>query len=376
MRGRAGVWSWGVGAVGFWLVNLASIPSPSTAVWQLGPVPLRAYALCIIAGIVLACIVTDRRMRSRGAPPWAVLDIAVWAVPFGIVGARIYHVLSSPDAYFGAGGDLVKALYIWEGGLGIWGGVAGGAVGAWLACRQLGMSFSFVADTIAVGLPLAQAVGRLGNWFNNELYGGKTDLPWGLQVHVMSDTQPGQAMLGPDGEPELREGLYHPTFLYELLWNLGVAGVVYALDKRFKFGRGRAFALYVMLYTLGRGWIEAMRTDTATMIGGMRLNVWTSIIVFLGAAAFFFLRKGPQEFLIPNVDADGEPVKGFTIVTEAQYQAFLADGTRPDAAAPGDGGEDGDSTPKAVSDEFDDPSDSAADQGSDLSAQKTSSTKD
>ncbi|WP_203696411.1 prolipoprotein diacylglyceryl transferase [Catellatospora coxensis] len=371
MRGPAGVWSWGVGAVGFWLVNLASIPSPSTAVWQLGPVPLRAYALCIIAGIVLACIVTDRRMRSRGAPPWAVLDIAVWAVPFGIVGARIYHVLSSPDAYFGEGGDLVKALYIWEGGLGIWGGVAGGALGAWLACRQLGMSFSFVADTIAVGLPLAQAVGRLGNWFNNELYGGKTDLPWGLQVHVMSDTQPGQAMLGPDGEPELREGLYHPTFLYELLWNLGVAGVVYALDKRFKFGRGRAFALYVMLYTLGRGWIEAMRTDTATIIGGMRLNVWTSIIVFLAAAAFFFLRQGPQEFLIPNVDADGEPVKGFTTVTEAQYQAFLADGTRPEAAAPGDG-EDGDSAPKAVTDEFDDPSD----EGSDLSAQKTSSTKD
>ncbi|MEV4412178.1 prolipoprotein diacylglyceryl transferase [Catellatospora sp. NPDC049609] len=335
-------------------MNLASIPSPSTAVWHLGPVPLRAYALCIIAGIVLACIVTDRRMRSRGAPPWAVLDIAVWAVPFGIVGARIYHVLSSPDAYFGEGGNLANAVKVWEGGLGIWGGVAGGALGAWLACRQLGMSFSFVADTIAVGLPLAQAVGRLGNWFNNELYGGKTDLPWGLQVHVMSDTTPGQAMIGPDGEPELREGLYHPTFLYELLWNVGVAGVVYWLDKRFKFGRGRAFALYVMLYTLGRGWIEAMRTDPATMIGGMRLNVWTSIIVFLGAAAFFFLRKGPQEFLIPNVDAAGEPVKGFQVVTEEQYQAFLADGTRPDAVDGPSGDAD---LPGGSADETDDPSD-------------------
>ncbi|BCJ77743.1 prolipoprotein diacylglyceryl transferase [Catellatospora sp. IY07-71] len=345
-------------------MNLASIPSPSTAVWHLGPVPLRAYALCIIAGIVLACIVTDRRMRSRGAPPWAVLDIAVWAVPFGIVGARIYHVLSSPDAYFGEGGELVKALYVWEGGLGIWGGVAGGALGAWLACRQLGMSFSFVADCIAVGLPLAQAVGRLGNWFNNELYGGRTDLPWGLQVHVMSDTTPGQAMVGPDGEPELREGLYHPTFLYELLWNLGVAGVVYWLDKRYKFGKGRAFALYVMLYTLGRGWIEAMRTDPATMIGGLRLNVWTSIIVFLAAAAYFFLVKGVQEFLIPNVDAEGEPVKGFQTVTEEQYQAFLADGSRPDAITdtPSDG----------TGDEPGGPADEADSDGpADLPAQKT-----
>lgn len=317
---------------------VASLPSPSTAVWHLGPIPIRAYALCIVAGIVIACIISDRRMRSRGAPPWAVLDIAVWAVPFGIVGARIYHVLSSPQAYFGAGGDPVKALYIWEGGLGIWGAVAGGAVGAWLACRQLGMPFTFVADCIAVGLPLAQAVGRLGNWFNNELYGGKTNLPWGLEVHQMGDGSPGQptgqAMPGPDGKPVLLEGLYHPTFLYELLWNLGVAGVVFWLDRKFKFGKGRAFALYVMLYTLGRVWIEAMRTDPATMIGGVRLNVWTSIIVFIGAAAYFFLRKGPQEFLIPVEGADLEaPGRGFQVVTAEQFRAFQADGTRPPAAA-------------------------------------------
>ncbi len=308
-------------------------------------IPLRAYALCIIAGIVVACIVTDRRMRSRGAPPWSVLDIAMWAVPFGIIGARIYHVISSPDDYFGNGMEgFGKAFKIWEGGLGIWGAVAGGAVGAWLGCRQLGIKFTFVADCIAVGLPLAQAVGRLGNWFNNELYGGQTSAPWGLQVHQMSTGGPGeppvgQALIGPDGEPLLREGLYHPTFLYELLWNLGVAGLVYWLDKRFKFGRGRAFALYVMAYTAGRVWIEAMRTDPAEVILGQRINVWVSILVFLGALAYFLLKKGPQEFLIPLAEGS----KGFQVVTEEEYLAFQADGARPEVS-------DADSAPATADD--------------------------
>ena len=306
-------------------VILASIPSPSTAVWYIGPVPLRAYALCIIAGIIVACIVTDRRMRSRGTPPWTVLDIAMWAVPFGIVGARIYHVITSPDNYFGHGWDgVVNALKIWEGGLGIWGGVAGGALGAWIACKQIGLSFIFVADCIAVGLPLSQAIGRLGNWFNNELHGGPTTLPWGLQVHQMSTGAPGdppvgEALTGPDGKPLLLEGTYHPTFLYELLWNLGVAGLVYWLDKKYKFGKGRAFALYVMAYTAGRAWIETMRTDDAEIIGGMRLNVWVSIIVFLGATAYFVLRKGPQEFVIPATEG-----KGYQTVTEEEFVAYKA----------------------------------------------------
>jgi prolipoprotein diacylglyceryl transferase len=320
-------------------VILASIPSPSTAVWHIGPVPLRAYALCIIAGIIVACIVTDRRMRARGTPPWTILDIAMWAVPFGIVGARIYHVLTSPDNYFGHGTEgLVNAFKIWEGGLGIWGGVAGGALGAWIACKQIGLSFSFAADTIAVGLPLAQAVGRLGNWFNNELHGGPTTLPWGLQVHQMSTGAPGdpdvgQALTGPDGEPLLLEGTYHPTFLYELLWNVGVAGLVFWADRKFKLGKGRAFALYVMAYTAGRAWIEAMRTDDAQIIGGLRLNVWTSIIVFIGALAFFLLRKGPQEFVLPATEG-----KGFRTVTEEEFLAAQAGAaaTGESAEAPAD----------------------------------------
>lgn len=305
---------------------LADIPSPTTAVWKIGPIPIRAYALCIIAGIVAAAVITDYRMRRRGTPPWAILDIAVYAVPFGIIGGRIYHVITSPESYFGANGEPIKALYIWEGGLGIWGAIALGAFGAWLACKQMGLPLPLVADSMAVGLPVGQAVGRLGNWFNNELYGGPTTLPWGLQVHKMDPDNPGHALVGPDGKAVALEGLYHPTFLYELVWNLLVAGFVWLADRRFHFGRGRAFALYVMAYTVGRGFIESIRTDPATEFGGIRLNVWTSIVVFLGALAYFLLKKGPQEFVIPAAEGG----KGWVVVTEEQYRAYTETGERPD----------------------------------------------
>lgn len=310
-------------------VNLAQIPSPTTAVWHLGPIPIRAYALCIIVGIVAAAIITDLRMRRRGAPPWMILDIAVYAVPFGIVGGRIYHVITSPDAYFGEGGDPVKALYIWEGGLGIWGAVALGALGAWLACKQLRVPFALVADSIAVGLPVGQALGRLGNWFNNELYGGPTTSPLGLQIHKMDARNPGHAEIGPDGQAITLPGLYQPTFLYELVWDLLIAVAVLVLDRRFKFGKGRAFALYVMLYTLGRGVIETIRTDEAHEFLGLRLNVWTSIVVFVAAAVYFLMVKGPQEFIIPNADG----ARGYQVVTEEQYNAFVESGDRPAVSA-------------------------------------------
>jgi prolipoprotein diacylglyceryl transferase len=285
------------------LTPLAEIPSPTQSVWFLGSVPIRAYALCIVLGIVAACAVTEIRMRRRGAPPWAVLDIAVWAVPFGIVGARIYHVITSPDAYFGKDGVFIDAFKIWHGGLGIWGAVAGGAVGAWIAARRLGIPLTFVADALAPGLPLAQAIGRWGNWFNNELFGGQTSLPWGLKVYEWNADQ-GKALTDVAGHPIARLGLYHPTFLYESLWNIGVAILVWQLDKRHRFGRGRAFALYVMAYTVGRFWIEAMRTDTAHHILGMRVNNWTSIIVFVGALIYFLRVRGPQEHLL--VTENGE----------------------------------------------------------------------
>ena len=249
---------------------LASIPGPSQGVWHLGPVPVRAYALAIIVGIVLGVVVAERRLRARGGPPGAVVDIAVWAVPFGIVGARIYHVLSSPDAYFGEGGDLVRALYVWEGGLGIWGAIPAGFLGALIAIRQLGLRVGVVADAMAPGLLLAQAVGRVGNYFNQELFGRPTDLPWGLEI---------DAAHRPAGYAD--SATFHPTFLYEALWCLVALGLLLVLERLLQLGHGRVFLTYVLLYVVGRGLIETLRIDQAEIVGGLRLNVWTSVVVGL-----------------------------------------------------------------------------------------------
>jgi prolipoprotein diacylglyceryl transferase len=273
---------------------LATLPSPTQGVWELGPLPVRAYALCIVAGIVVCAWMTEKRWVARGGAPGDVVDIAVWAVPFGIVGGRLYHVISSPRAYFGDGGDPMRAFAIWEGGLGIWGAIALGGVGAWIACRRRGIPLPAFADALAPGLLVAQAIGRLGNWFNNELYGGPTDLPWALRVYEWDG---GGAVLGPDGQPVVL-GTFHPTFLYELLWNLGAAAVVIWADRRYRLGHGRAFALYVATYCLGRLWIELLRTDPAETFFGVRINVFTSIIVGLAAVAYFVMMRGrPREVI-------------------------------------------------------------------------------
>ena len=266
---------------------LADIPSPTKARYNLGPIPIRMYAMCILAGILVAVWLGDKRWRSRGGKPQEVVDIAIWAVPFGLVGGRLYHVITTSGPYFGTDGDWVKAFYVWEGGLGIWGAIALGALGAYIGCRRRGASLRTFADAVAPGIVLAQALGRWGNWFNNELYGKHTGLPWGLKVHVM-DSATQKAIIGPDGKPELvAGGPFHPTFLYESIWCVGVAVLCIWADRRFKLGYGRVFALYVAAYTVGRFWIESLRTDEAHHFLGMRLNDWTAIIVFLGAVAYF-----------------------------------------------------------------------------------------
>ncbi|WP_236788766.1 prolipoprotein diacylglyceryl transferase [Amycolatopsis sp. GM8] len=283
-------------------VFLATIPSPQQGVWYLGSIPIRAYALCIIAGIIVAIWWGERRWQERGGAKGAVVDIAVFAVPFGIVGGRLYHVITDPELYFAPGKDPIKALYIWDGGLGIWGAIALGGLGAWIACRRKGIPLPAMADAIAPGIVAAQAIGRLGNYFNQELYGAHTNLPWGLEIYQRFDpnnpTIPDQ---GPDGVAfgsiPLPDSPVQPTFLYELLWNLAVAGFVVWMDRRFKLGHGRAFALYVAGYTLGRFWIELLRTDTANHILGLRVNVFTSAVVFIGAIVYFIVARsrGPRE---------------------------------------------------------------------------------
>jgi prolipoprotein diacylglyceryl transferase len=341
-------------------MTLAAIPSPTTSVWHVLGFPVRAYALCIVLGIIVAVVMMEYRLRRRGVAPWASLDMAVWAVPFGIVGARIYHVITSPQDYFGDGGHPLRVFEIWEGGLGIWGAVAGGALGAWFAARQLGLPLSVFADTLAPALPIAQAIGRFGNWFNNELYGSPTTLPWGLRVHDMDSSNPGHATII-DGKPVTLPDLYHPTFLYEAVWDVGVAVLVLVLDRRFKFGRGRAFALYVMAYTAGRCWIEMLRIDEANHILGVRLNVFTSIVVFVGALLYFLFVRGPREYVVPSdaPETEPEPVadsdvsqvdvsasasgeirpkapRSYQVVSEERFQAYERTGILPptDPAVP------------------------------------------
>ncbi len=260
---------------------LASIPSPSQGEWFLGPFPIRAYALCIILGVIVAIWLGERRWVARGGKAGQIGDIAIWAVPFGLVGGRLYHVITDYKLYFGNGNDPVTALYIWQGGLGIWGAIGLGAVGAWIGCRRMGIRFLPLIDALAPGVVIAQAIGRWGNWFNQELFGRPTSLPWGLEIDA--DHRQDLPLEYQDNET------FHPTFLYEFIWNMGVAGLVIWADRKFRLGYGRAFALYVMGYTAGRGWIEMLRIDPVQDddVFGLRLNVWTSIVVFLLAAAYF-----------------------------------------------------------------------------------------
>jgi len=280
----------------------AYIPSPSQGVWHLGPLPLRGYALCIIVGIIVAVWTCDRRWRARGGSPGTVGQIATWAVPFGLVGGRIYHVATDPELYFKHGNDWVHVFYVWNGGLGIWGAIAFGALGAYIGCRRAHASFPALADCLAPGLALAQAIGRWGNYFNQELYGKPSGLPWAVKIDP------------PNRLPQYADvANYQPTFLYESLWDVGTALLVYWAYRRFKMGHGRAFLLYVMAYVAGRSWIEYLRVDHANHILGLRLNDWTCIVVFAGALITFIvsLRRSPgREAVIEWPTGSAAPASG------------------------------------------------------------------
>jgi prolipoprotein diacylglyceryl transferase len=304
------------------------IPSPSQGVWNLGPIPIRAYALLIIVGIVVAVWLGNRRYTARGGRPGTITDLAVWAVPFGIVGGRIYHVLTDWQLYFGPDGSgLAGAVRIWQGGLGIWGAVTFGALGAWIGARRMGLLLPPVGDAIAPGIALAQAIGRFGNWFNQELFGAPTTLPWALQIDPANRPAGFQAY-----------ETFHPTFLYESVWMVGVALVLIWSDRRFRLGHGRVFALYVALYCAGRLWIEMLRIDTANQVLGLRLNVWTALLVGLGAVAYFListrLRPGPDTTLVrvphhdgPDTSASGADQPGVDVPDPGEANAPSQAGT-------------------------------------------------
>lgn len=280
----------------------ATIPSPTVSVIHVGPLPIHLYALCIVVGILVALAITDRRWKARGGAEHAVGDVAGWAVVFGILGGRIYHVITDPELYFTAGRSPIDAFKIWDGGLGIWGAVALGGVGAYIGCRRHKLNFVAFADAAAPGIVLAQALGRVGNWFNNELYGRATSVAWKLQIHDL-DVVSGKVVRDASGHPVVI-GYFHPTFLYEMIWDVGLAVLLIGLDRRYRLGRGNVFAIYVMGYTTGRFWIEAMRSDHANHVFGMRVNSWMSILAFLGALTWFLRHRGTERSAAAADQAD------------------------------------------------------------------------
>lgn len=279
-----------------------SIPSPSFSAFHLGPVTIHVYALCILAGIVVAYISGLRRYEARGGDREHFEGLCTLAVIAGIIGGRLYHVITDHQLYFGSGRTWYRAFFIWEGGLGIWGAIALGALSVWGYCRHHHIAFAPVADSLAPGILAAQAIGRLGNWFNQELFGRPTTLPWGLRIDPVNR---------PEGY--LSYSTFHPTFLYELVWNLLGAGLLVLLDRRHHLDRGRLFTLYVIVYTFGRFWVERLRIDPAHHVGTWRLNDVTALVVMVGALTVLIVlqrraRGGDKDGGIPGgaASAGGE----------------------------------------------------------------------
>lgn len=291
---------------------LSSIPSPDISFIDLGPVRIHFYALFILTGIVIATWMADYRLSKRGAPKGVFLDIALWAVPFGILGGRLFHVITHPDDYFFEGADLLAIFRIWEGGLAIYGALLLGAVGVYIGTRQAGLRFLSVADAVAPGILIAQGIGRLGNYFNKELFGLPTELPWGLEI---DSTNPAYPVGLPDGLT------FHPTFLYELIWNLTGALVILWLARKLQLQWGRVFGLYLVTYSLGRVWIESIRIDPSEIILGLRVNIWSALIGIALGLIIFFVQKRRHPGLEPSVFSPGREPAEVEIAADDQEAA-------------------------------------------------------
>lgn len=280
-----------------------SIPSPDPAFAQfsMGPLTIHTYALCILAGIVAAVVIAQRRLVARGGQAGQVIDIVLWAVPLGIVGARFYHVFTHVGDYFYPGANLWSVFAIWDGGNAIYGGLLGGTVGALIGCRRAGIRLWSFADVLAPAMLVAQGIGRLGNWFNHELFGLPTTLPWGLEILPTDSMFPKELPAGT---------LFHPLFLYEMIWNAVGLCVILFLERRFSLRWGKTWALYMIWYGLGRSWLEAIRIDpTSDAPLGVPANIWASLVAIVLGLVLFLVqtKRHPEREISIYSDSELEP---------------------------------------------------------------------
>lgn len=269
-----GMWVWGY-AVWSQNMSVAYLPSPSRGVWHLGPLPVRAYALCIVLAVIVAVWMTSRRYLRAGGEPGVIIDVATWAVPLGLVGARVYSVVTDYELYFGGRRDWVNVFKVWDGGIGMPGAIAFGLAGTWIACRRAGVPLAPVAEAAAPSIAVGQAIGRWGNWFNQELYGRPSRLPWALQI------SPAHRLPGYESF-----ATFQPAFLYESVWDLLTAAAVIWAARRFRLAGDRAFALYVALYAVGTFATQSIRIDYSHHIAGLRINQWVALAAFILAATY------------------------------------------------------------------------------------------
>lgn len=305
------------------MIQRMSIPSPGISYFDIGPLRVHFYALFILAGIVIAVWLTSRRLTRRGGAPDMILNIAMWAVVLGIIGGRFYHVLTHPSDYFFPGANLFKTFYVWEGGLAIFGAFLVGGLGAYIACRRAGIRFLSFADALAPGLLIAQAMGRFGNYFNQELYGAPTTLPWGLQIDRGSPAFP----------PGLPAGtLFQPLFLYEMIWNLAGVAIILLAERRFNLRWGKAIGLYLIWYGVGRTWLEALRLDpTEYQLLGLKINMVTAMTAALIGLVLIIVqsRRHPEpeaSIYLPGRDPDAGETRDAPPATTAEHDRPPAGG--------------------------------------------------